>query len=220
MKRLRGLEFFRDAPASVRWEIGRAILFMFFRTFHRVAHYGCENIPASGPVLLVANHVSYYDPMLVGMGSRRRVRFMTWDAVFRVPLLGWLVRQYGAFPVKPEKAGKSSLSEALATLKRGEALGIFPEGGRSFDGQIARVKPGAAWLAVRARATIVPATVVGMFDVWPRQHLLPRLRGRIVVKYHPPIVLDEATCAAHEDDKAFQAELMARVMDVVRSGLR
>src|SRR5262249_43282988 len=106
-----------------------------FRILFAVEYHGLENVPETGPVILAGNHPSYLDPILVGLPVKRTIRFMAWDALFKVPVLGWLIRSLGAFPVDIRRGrGESAYRAALRVLESGDALGIFPEGQRSERG--------------------------------------------------------------------------------------
>jgi len=195
--------------------MARAILVFLFRLFCRIEFHGQENIPSFGPVLVVSNHPSYLDPMTVHVGvPKRPVRWMTWNAVFRVPILGWLVRQFGAFPVDVEGSPKGAFESSLAMLKRGEVVGIFPEGGRSYQSVMGDTRTGAIRLAVRSGAPIVPVSVAGAYRVWPKVWFLP-WPGRIAVTYHPPIHF-----YVDHTDRGFYEKAMRQVKQTINEGIR
>jgi 1-acyl-sn-glycerol-3-phosphate acyltransferase len=182
-----------------------------FRVLFSVEYAGLENVPARGAVILAGNHPSYLDPVLVALPLARTIRFMAWDALFRVPLLGWVIRAVGAFPVDIRKGqGESAFREALGVLGAGDALGIFPEGQRSEQAAMGELRTGVARLAIETGALIVPVTIGGASRAWPKWRLLPR-SARIIVRYHEPIRLDEAERAARRDDREFHQEVMGRV---------
>ena len=108
------------------------IAYKLFRVLFAVEYHGLENVPPNGAVIIAGNHPSYLDPVLIWLPIQRTIHFMAWDALFRVPLLGQLIRSLGAFPVDIRKGkGESAFREALRVLNEGDALGIFPEGQRS-----------------------------------------------------------------------------------------
>ncbi|HHT9126493.1 MAG TPA: lysophospholipid acyltransferase family protein [Candidatus Brocadiia bacterium] len=194
------------------------VAYIYFKLFHGIKFYGAENVPENGPVLLVANHVSFYDPIVVGIGQKRWVRFMTLEGYFHVPVLSTIIRLCGAFPVNQSKVDKRTFSEAIKTLKKGDVLGIFPEGGRSPDGQVHDAKPGIALIAVRAHALIVPVTITGAFEAWPRTRMFP-LPKRICVHYHKPMTLDWDECQRRKGDHEFYKKISDQIMDRIRDGL-
>lgn len=179
---------------------------------------GTEHVPASGAVILASNHPSYLDPIFIMCGLERPVRFLAWERPFRIPVLGWLLRQYGAIPVVIEKPGRGSFEAAVKVLKDGEVFGIFPEGGRSQFGPMNPVKSGVARLAMISGAPIVPVTVQGAFRVWPKHKLLP-VPGRVRVTFHPPVRLDPGELQERRRDRAYEQEIVERVLRSINSAL-
>ena len=111
----------------------RASLLFLMKALFRIEHLGLGNIPAEGPLIMVANHVTYFDPFWVATPVRRTVRFMAWDRIFGIPVAGRVFRWLGAFPVSLENPETGAYKTALRFLKQQQALLIFPEGGRSAD---------------------------------------------------------------------------------------
>lgn len=150
---------------------------------------GAEHEPADGPVLVIANHTSAADPVLVAVALRRRVLTMGKEELFRVPVLAWWLRSLGGFPVRRGEPDRQALRHAAAELARGGAVVIFPEGTRSTDGRLQPAEPGAALLALRSGAPVLPVAVVGAHRVLPKGARLPRSRP-VVVRLgpvlHPP----------------------------------
>ncbi len=189
-----------------------------FRVLFSVEHHSVENVPEEGAVIIAGNHPSYLDPLLVGLPIKRTIRFMAWDALFKVPLLGQIFRAVGAFPVDIRKGrGEAAYLEALRVLESGEALGVFPEGRRSDQAAMGDLRAGVARLAIETGAPIVPVTIGGAMRAWPKWKLLPR-PAKIVVSYHEPIRLSEEERAANRDNREFQRQVTERVaMSVNRS---
>jgi len=187
--------------------IGRPLL----RVLFSVEHHGVENVPRTGAVILAGNHPSYLDPILVALPVDRTIKFMAWDALFKVPLLGWLIARLGAFPVDIRKGkGESAFREACRVLEGGYALGIFPEGQRSEQGPMGELRTGVARLAIETGAPIVPISIGGAVRAWPKWRLLPR-PAKIVVRYHSPVVIDEAERETRSTDREFHRQIMQQV---------
>lgn len=170
------------------YEIGRLLLYTYLRLCNDLKFFGLENVP-DGPVMLACNHASYMDPVLVSIAFARpgrRVRWMAWDVLFRVPVLGFLIRKLGAFPVVPEEADRSAFRTAVQILRAGGIVGIFPEAGRTPTGEFQQAKPGFTRIASRAHSAVVPVIIRGSFAAWPLHHLLPG-PGKIRVHFLPPI---------------------------------
>jgi 1-acyl-sn-glycerol-3-phosphate acyltransferase len=143
---------------------------------------GRGNVPPAGPVLLAANHASFLDPPLVGIGTSRRLHFLAKAELFRVPLLGGLIRRLNAHPVERDGADLGALRQALALLRHGEALLVFPEGTRGPGTELGPGKPGAGMLAAVSEAPVVPVYIDGSGRAWPRGARGPRL-VRITVTF-------------------------------------
>ncbi|MGH9838395.1 MAG: lysophospholipid acyltransferase family protein [Blastocatellia bacterium] len=191
-----------------------------FRVLFSVEHHGVENIPVDGAVIIAGNHPSYLDPLLVGLPIKRTIRFMAWDALFKVPVLGQIIRAIGAFPVDIRKGkGESAFREALRVLNEGDALGIFPEGQRSEQAAMGELRTGVARLAIETGAPIVPVTIGGASRAWPKWRLLPK-SAKIVVRYHEPIRLDESERLKYREDREFQQEVMQRVAASINRSLK
>lgn len=157
---------------------------------------GRDREPPSGPLIIVCNHVSDLDPLIIGASLRRRVHFMAKVELFRPPLLRWWITACGAFPVRRGEADRQALRTARAILERGGALVMFPEGTRaSHLHDLRSPEPGAALLALRTGATILPVAVIGSDTVLPKG--ARRLaRGTIRVRVGMPIRIDGTTRAA------------------------
>lgn len=141
----------------IGWLLSRAVLF----TWCRVRIYGEENIPATGGVLLCANHIHNLDPPMLGAAIHRPIAFMAKESLFRVPILGYLVRKVGAFPVQRGAADRAALRTSLQILEEGKVFGIFPEGTRSKTGELGRAHAGVAFIALRSKAAVVPVGISG-----------------------------------------------------------
>jgi 1-acyl-sn-glycerol-3-phosphate acyltransferase len=159
-----------------------------FRVVFSYECRGADNVPARGPAVVASNHPSYLDPILLSLGVRRPIRFMAWSALFRVPVIGALIRALGAFPVDTRPGhGREAFEQARKLLLAGKVVGIFPEGKRSRAGWMEpQFREGAARLALETGAPLVPATIVGAFRAWPYFRALPE-PARIRVRFHDPI---------------------------------
>jgi 1-acyl-sn-glycerol-3-phosphate acyltransferase len=182
------------------------IIEALFRVLFTYDCLGEENIPARGPAVVASNHPSYLDPVLLSLQVRRPIRFMAWDALFRVPLLGALIRTFGAFPVDTTRGkGREAYERAKVLVQAGEVVGLFPEGRRSRTGWMdTSLREGAARLAWETGAPLVPATIAGAYRAWPYFAALPR-PARIRVRYHEPI--DPAPYRSLREEEALPALL-------------
>ena len=193
--------------------VARPVIRAGARIYFKIRFEGTQHIPRTGPLLIVPNHVTYADPVLVSIPVRRPVHYMAWNALFDIPGLAWLIRRLRAFPVEIESADPRATREAVRLLQSGAAVMIFPEGGRSADGRLARFKPGAFRLACALGVPLLPVTIVGGHESWPPGVALPR-PGRLTITYHPVITPD-----ANGDVKAAARRLALDVRRVVASAL-
>jgi 1-acyl-sn-glycerol-3-phosphate acyltransferase len=146
-----------------KWSVVSPMLHLYFQG--RI--YGAENVPRSGKLIVVANHASDFDPPIVSSCVGRPVSFMAKEELFTVPVLAPAIRLYGAYPVKRGSADRSAIREAVKQLDEGWAVGIFLQGTRTIDGRIPEPKLGAALIASKTQAPLLPVSL------WGSQHILP-----------------------------------------------
>jgi 1-acyl-sn-glycerol-3-phosphate acyltransferase len=134
---------------------------------------GRRHVPRTGPALLIANHQSYLDPVLVGLASRRRLVYLSRKSLFSHPLFARLIRSYNAVPIDQEGIGIEGLRRVTQQLHEGRAVIVYPEGERSPDGKIHALKPGIHLLLKRTPVPVVPVGIAGAYDAWPRSRSWP-----------------------------------------------
>lgn len=147
---------------------------------------GTANVPPTGPVLVVSNHSSVLDPPIVAAALRRQLHFMAKAELFRIPLLGRVIRRLNARPVRRGMAAPAVLRTALRTLEAGHVLLVFPEAARQPEGVLGEPRPGAGMLAVLSGAPVVPAFVAGSGRAWPKGRALPR-PAKVRIHFGKPI---------------------------------
>jgi 1-acyl-sn-glycerol-3-phosphate acyltransferase len=151
---------------------------------------GRRYVPKSGPVLVLSNHQSNFDPVLIGLACDRRLNYLARDTLFGFAPFRWLIRSLDAIPIDREGVGLAGLKETLRRLKRGEMVLMFPEGTRTRDGRLGPLKPGFCAVARRARTLLMPAAIDGAFDAWPRDRLLPRY-SMLRIQFGPAVTPEE-----------------------------
>ena len=147
-------------------------------TLARFEVVGAENVPRTGPLIVVSNHLSRADPPIIGAAISRRIVFMAKEELFRSPFMALIVKGFGAFPVRKQEADRRALRRAYRVLENGLALGVFPEGTRSKDGVLQPGMLGAALIALRTGAPVLPVGIYGT----------ERLKGAGFLR-HPAITL-------------------------------
>jgi len=127
----------------------------------RMKVLGGENVPRRGGLLVVSNHVSYWDPIVVGSALKRKVHFMAKAELYAIPVLGTVITWCEAFPVNRGGTDQKAVRTALQYLRQGEVVGIFPEGSRSHTSEFLDPHLGAAMLAVHGNIAVLPVAVIG-----------------------------------------------------------
>lgn len=136
------------------------LVFPVFRGLFRGRTEGNHHVPMQGPVVVVANHGSHLDPPLLGHALGRPVAFMAKAELFAIPLLGPIIRACGAYPVKRGASDREAIRTATARLAEGWATGVFLDGTRQRDGRVNQPMPGAALLAARSGAPLLPVAII------------------------------------------------------------
>ncbi|MDP1797027.1 MAG: lysophospholipid acyltransferase family protein [Planctomycetaceae bacterium] len=153
---------------NIIWRLGQLLMSNIFGLWLRMRARGFENLPKEGGALLLINHQSYLDPLLVGMPLPRPISYLARDSLFRVPVLGWILKNTYVMPISRESASTASLREAIRRLQHGFYVGIFPEGTRTETGAVGPFKPGFLALLRRADVPVIPVGVAGAYEAMPR----------------------------------------------------
>ena len=165
------------------------LVFPLFRFLFRGSTQGLEHVPMEGPLVVASNHGSHLDPPLLGHALGRPVAFMAKAELFAIPLLGAVIRACGAYPVRRGASDREAIRTATAKLDEGWATGVFLDGTRQANGRVNNPLPGAALLAARSGAPLLPVAIVnshralGSGRIWPR--LVP-LQLRVGAPIPPP----------------------------------
>lgn len=149
---------------------------------------GREHEPAAGPFIAAGNHASALDPPLVGMALHRRASYMGKAELFAVPVLGPWLRSVGVFPVRRGEPDRQAIRRSLEVLAEGGVLVMFPEGTRSPDGRLRPAEPGAAMIALRSGARVLPVAVVNSHRILPKTSRWPRFE-RVIIRIGPPLTV-------------------------------
>jgi 1-acyl-sn-glycerol-3-phosphate acyltransferase len=176
-----------------------------------------ENLPETGPYILVSNHINWKDPPLISIFLDRSVRYMAKIQAFSYPLLGYIVRATGAFPVRRGEGDRRALVMALRVLGGGQILGFFPEGHRSEDARLLRGKPGVGFIASRVPdAPLVPIAMIGT-----KQPLLRLIfGGHAVLRVGRPFHLADLSDEERRDEQAVTDAVMRRIAALLPDEMR
>lgn len=184
------------------YDLAKYSFWTMFGTVWRMRVYGRRNVPKTGPLIVACNHLSYLDPPVLGTACPRRIEYMAKRQLFEIPVLGPLISAVGAYPVDREGSAAAAVKRSVEVLRRGGAIGIFPEGTRNLAGT-AEVRGGVALLAGLAHCPVVPARVVGTSGA--------RRLQAFRVYFGPPMSLPEGRKASREEMANFTDEVMRAI---------
>ena len=170
-----------------RW--GHRLTNVFCKTVGRLEAQGADHIPTEGGVLLVSNHVSFLDPVIVGSAANREIHFMARSNAFDIPGLGKLISMYNAYPVNRGAPDLGALRKTISLLKGGNVVLMFPEGTRSVDGTLGKARDGACFIAHRSGVPTIPVFHSGAERVLPRNSKRLR-RAQLTVVFGKPLELE------------------------------
>ncbi|HEV8337294.1 MAG TPA: lysophospholipid acyltransferase family protein [Candidatus Polarisedimenticolia bacterium] len=182
---------------------------------------GCERVPRHGPALIAANHASFLDPIVLGSACPRKIHFVVLQSMYEWKRLRWFYWGMQTIPVRAEESDPRAVKQALTRLRRGDLVGIFPEGGRSADGFLQPAKPGAALLAAISGAPVIPAHIAGAWSAWKPNTLFP-VPGRVRVRFGEPIRIGApgAKPRGREEVDAFSRRIMQAIAALASEGSR
>lgn len=196
---------------NIVWRVCQTMWGLFCGVWFRFRTQGLDRMPAGGGGLLLINHQSYLDPLMVGLPLRRPVSFLARDSLFKVPVVGWILRNTYVMPINREAASTSSLREAIRRLQHGFLVGIFPEGTRSATGEIGELRPGFLALLRRAKVPVFPVGIAGTYQALPRGAWFLR-PVKIQIVYGDPITAAEWERFSREDEAALLDFIRARML--------
>lgn len=200
---------FWRARREMLYVLGRTLFLALAKAVFRLRVVGKARVPATGPLILAANHVSYLDPIVVAIAFPRPVHFMAKAELFRSRPVGWLLRGVQVFPVNRGRGDREAFRASLEILRRGGVLLVFPEGTRGDGSALGDPKRGIAVLAERAGAPVIPMYVGGTERLLPRGGWRPRyarLRVAMGAPIPPPVATD-----GRAGQQGFAAQVMAAI---------
>jgi 1-acyl-sn-glycerol-3-phosphate acyltransferase len=196
----------------VYW-VSRTIALLWCKVWNRLRSEHRDRVPASGAVLLVANHASYLDPPLVGITCKRTISFLAQRGLAKIAPMRWWLARMGVTLIDREAPSKDALRRIAECLTAGEAVCLFPEGTRSADGTVAPFRSGVEFLVRRTGAPVVPIGLEGAARAFPRGAKLPR-PVKLVVRYGEPWPAERVLAPGGVE------ALRARVAELARTPLR
>jgi 1-acyl-sn-glycerol-3-phosphate acyltransferase len=208
-------EYFDQFHAAARKGVGwtytfvRLILTLPTLLIYRVRAIGVENVPKKGALILAPNHFSQMDHFFIGLYLlRRKVRFMAKSQMFGPPVLTYIYKHGGVFPVRRGHRDEEAFKTAFTLLEQGEMLLVYAEGGRSRSGELGEVKPGIGRIALESGAPVVPVVIYGSAGVrrWKRLRF-----PKITVEFGEPLSFPKEEAPGRERQQEVSEQIFAPV---------
>ena len=181
----------------------QTILRLFFSVWFRYRAYGYEELKHQRGMLFVINHQSFLDPLLVGLPLSRPICYLARDSLFRIPVVGWILRHTSVLPINREAASTAALRTMIGHLRAGYWVGIFPEGTRSTDGTLGEMKPGFLALLRRTQVPVCPVGIAGAQDALGRGAWFPHF-AKVRVFFGPTIPACEIRTLLEEGERSLE----------------
>jgi 1-acyl-sn-glycerol-3-phosphate acyltransferase len=188
-------------------QILKPVIGALFRMLSRIRVLGLENLPPSPPYIIFSNHISWFDPFLVGAWVPAPVHFMTMEGLLKFPPLGWILKRVGAFPVRRGTLDRRAIEDAMAILENGGVVFIFPEGGIERLRKGEKPRPGVSLIAQRTNVPLVPVGIHGGRDLYNPFKLLTR-RVKITIRVGKPFTV---ASIAELEGKKMRTMVMERI---------
>jgi 1-acyl-sn-glycerol-3-phosphate acyltransferase len=159
---------------------------ILFKLYFRWELYGVENVPLQGGGLIVSNHASFLDPVLLGTSLPRSIHYLARKSLFKNKLISYVLRSVNAVPVDRDGNGMAGLKAILERLQSGCVVNLFPEGTRTLDGKLQKARSGVGLAVMKSNVPVIPTRIFGSFESYGRDALFPKPK-KIIIKYGRPI---------------------------------
>ena len=218
MKKLGVLEIFDD---FIYWNVGRANFIRIFKLLWEYPVVGKKNFPNTGGAMVISNHQSELDPWLVGSAVHKKVIWLSKKENFDIPIFKSIIQPFGTIPIKRGNRDTNALDKVRAVLESGGYVGMFPEGTRSPDGELAPFHSGAAKLCMEAGVPYVPCAIFGAYKVFPKHASLNKIKIRdgsiIKIVIGKPVYIDPSMEINFENIQNVKDEMRKDVL-ILQSG--
>ena len=177
------------------------------KLWFKLEYYGMENLPKDRGYILVGNHQSYWDPVMMGLKLDTTLTFMANEKLFHKPVLAPIIRGLGAFPVNLKKPDMTAIRTAKKVVKDGKVLALFPEGTRSHDGKLLKFKGGVIYIASVTGEDVVPVCITYQNG--------GKFRSRILIRYGQ-VIPNQQVLEGKKKDTESMRQAAAKLQDVVQ----
>ena len=183
----------------------RMLFAIYLKVFFRLKVHGFERIPTRKPFIVCANHISWLDPLSIGdsLPASYRIHYMAKKELFNNPVVAYILKIVGAFPLNRKDADYAAIRRAYQLLQKGQVLGLFPEGSRSKSGKLQKAYKGSALIAVRSGVPILPIGISGPYRLFKPLHVF----------IGPPFVLSPLVYENKEEKYAQLEEMSSKIME-------
>lgn len=161
---------------KIFYRITVSLMYVFFKIFYKHKIYGALHF-FPGKAIIAPNHASFFDPPIIGASAPEEVSFLAKGSLFEHPFFSFLITNLNAFPVTGTAQELHAFKVICKLLDENKKVVIFPEGNRTFDGNMGTIKQGVAMLALRNHAPIIPTYIAGTFEAWNRDNSYPKFFG-------------------------------------------
>ena len=204
------VEVLFPAYSRVAYRVLKFVIGGTMRSLYTIRTEGLDNVPATGPAILAANHISFLDSFFIPLAVPRRVTYLAKAEYWDSWKTRWFFEAVGQIPVRRDDSAKaqSALEQGVKVLGNQGLLGIYPEGTRSPDGRLYRGKTGPARMAHRAGVPIVPIGLIGTLEVMAKEAKLPRFSGEVTIRFGAPLQVPDSA----DDDPMMLRSFTDRLM--------
>jgi 1-acyl-sn-glycerol-3-phosphate acyltransferase len=199
---------------KVGWLTFRGLFTVWFRW----RCWNPERVPLTGPVILACNHASYIDPPLAGVGVKRQIYFLARESLFHIPVLAGILRSWQVVPVDRDGGTGRGMRAILDRLAGGGAIILFPEGTRTFTGDLQPARSGIGLVVIKSNAPVVPVRVFGTFAAYGKHLSWPRPR-QLSVKYGQPLDFAGLRAEAASCSKPRLKEIYQQIADEIMAAI-
>lgn len=185
----------------------KGLVWLFTKLIYKIDYKGLENIPDEGAFILVGNHKSNFDPIVISFTTKRKIHYLAKAELFKTKFTKWLFESVRCISIDRSKNDITAIKNALKVLKRGDILGIFPEGTRIKDGtENVQIKSGAAMIASKAKVNILPVAISANY----------RIFSTIKITILPMYDMEVAKEKYDNDIEKISEDIMAKIYSEVK----
>lgn len=204
--------------SDIAYFVSRFSFEIILRLFFDLKVIGKKNVPAKGPFIIAANHVSYMDPPILGSVTNKRLYFITADYLYKNRLLGWWYKSVGCVKVRRGRPDHTALRRIFSLLRAGKSIAVFPEGARSDDGKTGEPLAGIGFIALKSKAPVIPCLIKGSEKALPKGAKSFK-RSKVSIIVGGPIKSEDFDCGENKKEayRLFSNKVMNNIAHLDKS---